>query len=312
MEKFETKIPESIARKICDFYNNNLSHGRILTISTINFLLSQGAVCTITRDIDTITSISIYFILQDVNGFIKTVISSNTRDTPVLRTPVSVKSLNSTSSESSSDQFDRFAYRSPSTVSSKPPLNSNLSSSSMRRYGKRFRFVIYEKSVCTEKVLYPEKTIDREVSLQCKDSKQTIDIPIYVSLATNFKENYYEWEEKNYGQYFLHRNRDIIAKVMVCFNGYINGKLKLSINVMQLILEDETELSEVLFALPALAQKLGAAEIRIPMLSEKTSHLLENLPVMNHMTATSCGFEQADVCKISSETDDIRLPWLLF
>jgi len=145
MNKYECTIPESVARRICIFYNAESE--RILTVKEIDFFLSLGATCLVMMDMNAITYISIYFIMQKEGAEIKTIIRSNTKNCQILRTPVSIKT---------------------------PTSNSE----SLSLPNNRFRYVIYEKNLSDMEIEYPEKLIEKRVSIGLTEQEDH-KIPIF-------------------------------------------------------------------------------------------------------------------------------------
>lgn len=174
MEKYELNIPDEIAFNVCEFYNE--SNSKILTVNTLKFLVSQGAICIIeTIGKKVITGISVYFIIQSIGSSVNKILSSRTlRKNSSFRTPVS--------------------------LNSKVEGNGDITI-------VKYRYVVFEAG----KIEYPESYIKNTVS--CTTGK---DIQLYSSPATSSKNGGYEWINDNDGYYTLYYHKSPIGKVMTC------------------------------------------------------------------------------------------------
>lgn len=274
MNKYEFAIPEAVARKVCAFYNEE--NERVLTVKEIDFFLSIGATCLVMINMDAVTYISIYFLMQKEGGEIKTVLrTTSAKNCQILRTPVSIKTP-----------------------------TSRLESISMPN--SRFRYVIYEKNRSDEKIDYPEKLVDKTVTIT-KDGKESHQIPIFSCISKDYTEIYYRWVKVQDGYYNLYKYDELLAKLMISITAHNNKKLISVIDVLEFFSEGENVL-EILDQFGALAKMLACQEIRIPLHAK-----IHKFPAIDLYTLSMSGFhfQTTSSIIIRDGMENVQLPWII-
>lgn len=274
MNKYEFAIPESVARKVCAFYN--AENDRVLTVKEIDFFLSIGATCLVMIYMDAVTYISIYFLMQKEGSEIKTVLrTTSAKNCQILRTPVSIKT--------------------PTSRSESISIPSS-----------RFRYVIYEKNRSDERIDYPEKLVDKTVMIT-KDGKGSHQIPIFSCISKNHTEIYYKWVKVQDGYYNLYRYDELLAKLMISITAHNDKKLKSVIDVLESYSECEDVL-EILNQFGALAKMLGCSEIRIPLATK-----IHKFPPIDLYTLSKSGFhfQTTSSVIIGDGMENVQLPWII-